>query len=180
MGIYEGVLSRRAVFGRGFLMITVTVGSQKFPFDRLIEKVDALVQSGAIKDKVFAQIGAGTYRPKSFEYKDFVSSEELSQRLARSDIVITHGGIGIIVTALKCGKKVIAVPRLEKFGEHVDDHQIQIIKKYDKLNYIEPCYDIEDLEKSLENIKTKKYADYNNYTSGAENIIQSIREFIGD
>ena len=53
--------------------------------------------------------------------------------MEKANIVITHGGTGAIIGAVKKGKKVIAVPRLAKYGEHVDDHQLQLIKQFDDL-----------------------------------------------
>ena len=156
-------------------MILITVGSQKFQFNRLLKKIDELIDKKVIKDKVFAQIGASDYVPKNYEYIDFVTQEEFNNLLEKSTIVITHAGTGVIVNATKKGKKVIAIPRLKKYGEHVDDHQIQLIKQFEELNIIEPCYDLDDLEMKLNKIKNKKY---NKYKSNKEEILKSIIDFI--
>ena len=156
-------------------MILITVGSQKFQFNRLLKKIDELIDKKVIKDKVFAQIGASDYVPKNYEYIDFVTQEEFNNLLEKSTIVITHAGTGVIVNATKKGKKVIAIPRLKKYGEHVDDHQIQLIKQFEELNLIEPCYDLDDLEMKLNKIKNKKY---NKYKSNKEEILKSIIDFI--
>ena len=60
-------------------------------------------------------------------------------------MVITHGGTGVIIGAVKQGKKVIAVPRLASYGEHVDDHQVQLLREFDGMNLICACYDSEKL-----------------------------------
>ena len=133
-------------------MILVTVGSQKFPFNRLLEKIDELIDKKVIKDKVFAQIGVSDYKPKNFEYKDFMSQDEFNKKIDECDMMITHAGTGVIVNAVKKEKKVIAIPRLAKYGEHVDDHQIQLIQEFDELNFIEPCYELDDLEDKLKAI----------------------------
>ncbi len=156
-------------------MILITVGSQKFQFNRLLKKIDELIDKKVIKDKVFAQIGASDYIPKNYEYIDFVTQEEFNNLLEKSTIVITHAGTGVIVNATKKGKKVIAIPRLKKYGEHVDDHQIQLIKQFEELNLIEPCYELDDLEMKLNKIKNKKY---NKYKSNKEEILKSIIDFI--
>ena len=156
-------------------MILVTVGSQKFPFNRLLEKIDELIDKKVIKDKVFAQIGVSDYKPKNFEYKDFMSQDEFNKKIDECDMMITHAGTGVIVNAVKKEKKVIAIPRLAKYGEHVDDHQIQLIQEFDELNFIEPCYELDDLEDKLKAIKNKKF---NKYESNTDVIIESIEEFI--
>lgn len=106
-------------------MIFVTVGSRNYPFDRLFEKLDSLYENGIITEPMFAQIGTSTYRPKHYEYKDFISQEEFLSKVEQADIVVSHGASGSIMKALNAGKKVIVVTRLEKYGEHINDHQIQ-------------------------------------------------------
>ena len=95
--------------------------------------------------------------------------------MGKADIVITHGGTGAIIGAVKLGKKVIAVPRLAKYGEHVDDHQLQLIKQFDDLNLIYSCKATEDLKIALKTVRNTKYASY---VSNTKNIIDSIEEFI--
>ena len=90
-------------------------------------------------------------------------------------LIITHAGTGVIVNSVKKGKKVIGVPRLSKYGEHVDDHQIQLIDEFSKLNFIESCNDVDSLDKAIENVKVKKY---DKYVSNTEKIIKNIEKFI--
>ena len=156
-------------------MILVTVGSQKFQFNRLLKKIDDLIENKIITDKVFAQIGVSDYKPKNYEYTDFLTQDEFLKKMDECDTVITHAGTGVIVNAVKKEKKVIAVPRLAKYGEHVDDHQIQLIKEFEELNFIEPVYDIDKLANSMNNIQNKKF---NRYVSNTENIIKNINSYI--
>ncbi len=156
-------------------MIFVTLGSQKFQFNRMLVEIDRLIEEGKITDKVFAQIGASDYKPKNFKYKDFLTQDEFKDYMKNANLVITHAGTGAIVTALKNDKLVIAIPRLARFGEHVDDHQIQLIDEFKELNFIEPVYEIEQLGDALELVKKNKY---NKYISNTKNIISDIEEFI--
>ena len=82
-------------------MILVTVGSQKFPFNRLLEKIDDLIDKGVIEDKVFAQIGVSDYKPKNYEYQDFMTQDEFNKKIEECDMMITHAGTGVIVNAVK-------------------------------------------------------------------------------
>lgn len=156
--------------------IFITLGSQKFQFNRLLEAVDELCEKGKVNaEDVFAQIGYSDYLPKNFNYKKFLDRDEFSKEIGKADIVITHGGTGAIIGAVKKGKKVIAVPRRAKYGEHVDDHQLQLIKQFDDLNLICSCQDADKLEDALNIVRR---TSYNSYKSNTSNIISSIEEYI--
>ncbi len=156
-------------------MIFITLGSQKFQFNRLLREVDRLVENGIITDKVFAQIGNSDYEPKYYEYDRFLNREEFSKRQQECDIVITHGGTGAIIGALKKGKKVIAVPRLAKYGEHVDDHQLQLLHQFDEMHLIEACYDIADLANAYNKLSV---TEYRHYISNTRAVIETIDKYI--
>lgn len=156
--------------------IFITLGSQKFQFNRLLKAVDELCEKGIVDaEDVFAQIGYSDYLPKSFSYKKFLDRDEFSAEMCKAEIVITHGGTGAIIGAVKKGKKVIAVPRRAKYEEHVDDHQLQLIKQFDDLNLICSCHDTSELESALDTVQKTKY---NNYNSNTFNIITSIDDYI--
>ena len=156
-------------------MIFVTLGSQKFQFDRLLKKLDELIEEGVITEPVTAQIGASTYEPKHYEYVRFMDREEFAATMDRCDTVVTHGGTGVIITAVKKGKKVIAVPRLAKYGEHVDDHQLQLLHQFDELQIICACYDLEEFEEKYRELGIKQYRPY---VSNTHVIIESIEEYL--
>ena len=130
-------------------MIFVCTGTQVYQFDRLLKEVDRLVEEGIIKDKVFAQTGASTYIPKNYEFKPFLSFDEFKEYQDKASLVITHGGTGALVSASKLGKNIVAVPRLVKYGEHTDDHQLQIIDVMEKEGYIRAAYSMDELGKTI-------------------------------
>ena len=156
-------------------MIFVSVGSQKFQFNRLLEKIDELIEKKIIKEPVFAQIGTSDYKPSNYEYTDFMTQDEFNKKIDECILLITHAGTGVIVNAVKKGKKVIATPRLAKYGEHVDDHQIQLIQQFDELNFIEPCYELNDLEIKLKEVQKK---EYKKYVSNTDTIIYRKRVWV--
>lgn len=156
-------------------MIFVALGSQKFQFNRLLRQIDKLVETGGITDTIFAQTGASDYLPKNYEYRPFLNQKEFDAVLTGSDLILTHGGTGVIFEALRKGKKVIAVPRLAKYGEHVDDHQIQIITQLDKMGFICPCMDPDDLACALMAVRTREYRCWKSNTGV---IMDSIREYL--
>lgn len=156
-------------------MIFVTLGSQKFQFNRLLQKIDDLIFDEVIQEPVFAQIGCSDYEPMKYNFQRFLDRNEFNLKMKESDIVITHGGTGAIISAVKAGKKVIGIPRLAKYEEHVDDHQIQLLHRFDDMGIIEACYDVGEL---IEKISIVKNTQYNTYHSNTSAIIKSIDEFI--
>ncbi len=131
-------------------MIFVSTGSRKFQFDRLIQKLDELVGNGILQDTVFAQIAETTYIPKNFEYSRYLTPEEFTEHQNCATIVITHAGTGALIGALKKGKQVIAVPRLAKYGEHSDDHQLQVAEALELEGYLRVVLDMEHLSETIQ------------------------------
>lgn len=155
--------------------IFITLGSQKFQFNRLLKVVDELCEKKMISAEVYAQVGYSDYTPKNYKYKDFLDREAFAREMDKADIVITHGGTGAIIGAVKKNKKVIAVPRLAKYGEHVDDHQIQLVEQFKEQNLICGIKDCDELEKAI------KYVENNTfdlYQSNTDDILQAIDKFI--
>lgn len=158
-------------------MIFVTLGSQKFQFNRLLIEIDKLIEEGHIKENVFAQIGYSDYLPKNYQYKKFLDRDEFSSVMSKCDIIITHGGTGAIIGAVKQCKKVIAISRLAKYEEHVDNHQLQIIKEFEDMNFIKGVKEVGKLGNALNEIK---YKSFSRYISNTDIIINDIEEFISN
>lgn len=136
MGDAKTVLPQGNLRGVSVLMIFVTVGSRPYPFDRLFRKLDSLYEENVLVEPMFAQIGTSTYQPKHFAYKDYISPDEFDERINEADIVVSHGASGSIMKALNAKKKVIVVTRLEKYGEHINDHQIQNNEAFSSNHYV--------------------------------------------
>ncbi|MGM0216066.1 PssE/Cps14G family polysaccharide biosynthesis glycosyltransferase [Enterococcus sp. AZ109] len=159
-------------------MIFVTVGSQKFPFDRLLKEVDQLIESGVIKEEVFAQTGHSTYLPQKFSYQPFLDQSLFEEKLKECDVLITHGGTGVIVTALKMGKKIIAVPRLAKYQEHVDNHQIELLAQFSGQNLICYCEEVDELASLVETIHERTFETFSsNTTAYLEDLTYELSSF---
>lgn len=156
-------------------MIFITVGSQKFQFNRLLKEVDRLIEEKQINEEVFAQTGYSDYQPSNYQYKNFLDRDEFVEVMKKCDKVITHGGTGAIVGAVKQGKKVIAIPRLKEFDEHVDDHQLQITEQFKEMNFINSINKIDDLAEIINKINNSVFKEY---SSNTINIINEINNFI--
>lgn len=158
-------------------MIFVTLGSQKFQFNRLLKAIDHQIEEGKIKGEVFCQRGYSDYSPHHFSYVDFMNADDFQDQINECDLVIAHSGTGSIIKALKAGKKVIVVPRKEKFHEHVDDHQIQIAKMFEETGLILACYDENDLYKKIEESASFHVKPY---ISNTDHVLDMIGKDIED
>ncbi|HFK1497453.1 TPA: PssE/Cps14G family polysaccharide biosynthesis glycosyltransferase [Bacillus paranthracis] len=157
-------------------MILITVGSQKFQFDRLLKEIDHLVEEKKIQsDEVFAQIGYSTYEPRLYSYKKFLNKEEFLDLMEKSEIIITHGGTGSIINGVKKEKKVIGIPRMVEHGEHVDNHQFEIIEQFTNSKLIYGISDVNEIENALELVKNM---EFRKYESNTNNIIGILETFL--
>ncbi|HEM6089887.1 TPA: multidrug MFS transporter [Streptococcus suis] len=116
-------------------MIFVTVGTHEQPFNRLLEEIDRLKKDGVLTDDVFIQTGFSTYEPKYCSWKKFLSYSEMEEYMSKATIVITHGGPATFMGSISKGKRTIVVPRQKKYGEHINDHQIEFCKKIVKKGF---------------------------------------------
>lgn len=152
-------------------MILVTLGTQKQSFNRLLD----MIEKSNINDKIIVQAGYTKYKSKKMKILDFVNYQEMDKLIKQADLIITHGGTGSIVTAIKQGKKVIACPRLKKYGEHVDDHQKQIVDIFSEVGYILKLDENDNLDELVQKIKTKKMIPFKSNTT---NFINNLKKEI--
>ncbi len=125
------------------IFVTVSVG----PFERMIKVMDELAPK--LGEEILMQIGMTEYEPKNCKFFSFCSKIDIRQYFKKSDLIITHGGCGSIVTALRLEKKCISLPRYHKYNEHVDDHQLQIVRELEKQKRLIAVYDVNDLEEAI-------------------------------
>lgn len=130
-------------------MIFVTVGTQKFQMNRIIEAVDRLAERGRLPDTVFVQTGHSTYQPQYCDWSPFIEKDEATKKTNECSVLICHGGVGSILMGLKARKKVLVVPRKKEFGEHVDDHQVEIAEAFMKKGYVKMVDSVSDLDTIL-------------------------------
>lgn len=156
------------------ILILILTGTAK-PFFRLLEAVSYCVKNNLIKEEVVAQIGVTDFQDKSIQTFDFATAKELSKLIDEASIIITHGGVGTIIDCLKKNKKILAVPRLKKYKEVANNHQIQIVNEFGNRGYIIPVYDLSHLSDKINEAKTFKP---NSYESNKANFIKEVRNCI--
>lgn len=156
-------------------MIFVSLGTQDKDFSRLLKAIDREIERGVIKEKVIVQAGHTKYESDNMEIFDLLPTDEFNKLIEESSLVITHGGVGNILSAIKRNKPVIAAARLKKFKEHTNDHQKQIIDEFVKQGYILELRDFNKLGKLVEKAKVFKAKKFK---SNTQNMIKLIEAYI--
>lgn len=156
-------------------MILVILGTQNMPFDRLLKAIDNQIKIGNIKDEVIVQAGSTKFESQNMEIFDLIPSNKFDELLKKADLIISHAGVGSILGGITLNKKMIIAARDKKYGEHVNNHQFEILDQFENDGYILGLHDFDTLDILLKQVKTfnpKKYVSNQNY------IISKIEEFI--
>ena len=157
------------------IKIFVPLGTQKFPFERIILALNKLVEKGAYKKEEILMQSTLTPIEPLFKYVDLITQEQFSSYMKEAEIIITHSGVNSIISAMNMNKPLIICPRFKRFGEHVDNHQDEIAtlmqEKYDIL----VCRDMNDLEQL---IKMAPNHSYKPWSSNKEDLIHTIKKLI--
>ena len=141
-------------------MIFVVLGTQDKSFERLLKAIDEQIEMKNIKEKVIVQAGSTKYKSKNMQILDLIPIKDFNSYIKKSKYIISHGGVGTILDAIKMKKKVIVVPRLKEYGEHENNHQIEITDEFAKGGYIIPCKDLNNLGSAIEKIEKFKPKEY--------------------
>jgi len=156
-------------------MILILLGTQNNSFHRLLEEIERNIDNGNIQEEVVVQKGYTKFESKNMILYNQLPLMEIEQLTQKANLIITHGGVGSIINSIKNNKKVIAVPRLKKYNEHVNDHQLDIIKSFNELGYIIGLNGVEELTDAL-----KKVQDFEpkQYISNTGHILEIVENFI--
>lgn len=155
-------------------MILVTLGTQDKRFYRLLDAIQKQIDLGNIKDKVVVQAGCSSdYESKDMEIFDLIPMEEFDNLISKCDLLITHGGVGSIITGLKNNKKVIAAARLSEYKEHTNNHQLQIIENFSNEGYILNLSNFDELGNMIKNINKFKPKKYKSNTNKFVKLVES-------
>ena len=152
-------------------MIFVSLGTQDKPFKRLLD----LLENSDIDEEMIVQAGYTDYESEKMKIIKYISKDDFDDYIRKADCVICHAGVGTIVTALSLGKKVLAVPRLAKYGEHHNDHQLQIADAYYRKGYILVMSEDDDINEKLQELKDFEPKPY---VSNNEVFVQKLKDYI--
>ena len=129
----------------------LTVGMHEGGFVRLVRAADDLAAQG--KQEIVAQIADTPYRPRHLRWFRYASDERMVRIASAADVVIAHCGAGSVLLALRLRKPLVVVPRLRRFGEHHDDHQLQLARYLGKQGSAVVVEDEKELEAAVESAK---------------------------
>ena len=152
-------------------MIFVTMGTGHYGFDRLVREMDQIAAS--INETVLMQIGNTDYEPQNAEFFRFCSPQQLEQYVRDSRLVVSHVGVGTIMLLLKLAKPFILVPRMRKYGENIDDNQVETAEPLEKEGVI-VVYETGDL-KGLLGMANAKHLHIS--SDGGEALALALKEY---
>ena len=140
-------------------MIFVTVGTHYQGFERLIQKMDKI--AAEIDDEVIMQTGYTKYEPRNAKWFKFMEYDEILNIYKKADIIVSHAGAGTLLDAMSFEKRVIVVPRLKKFDEHIDDQQLELAEALKNSGRATAVYNIEKLGEIVTNSISSYYSESN-------------------
>jgi UDP-N-acetylglucosamine transferase subunit ALG13 len=151
-------------------MIFVTVGTSSWNFTRLIKEMDHIAEE--INEEVIIQIGYDKYEPKNAKYFRTTTKEEMERLYESARIIVSHAGIGAIISAIKHNKPIIVIPRRMEYGEHFDNHQVDIARELEREGIVKVVWDIKEIGKVLRD-ETINYEFRKN-----KRLVITLREYI--
>jgi UDP-N-acetylglucosamine transferase subunit ALG13 len=137
-------------------VILVSVGTHFQRFERLVASMDELAARSP--ETVIIQTGFTPYRPAHAQWFPFKERAEMEALIRQARVLVTHGGAGSLITGLRLGTPIVAVPRLRRYGEHVDDHQVELIEALARQGKIVAVYDLAGLADAIELAATRRSA----------------------
>jgi UDP-N-acetylglucosamine transferase subunit ALG13 len=157
------------------MKIFVVVGTQE-PFDRMVKTIDLWARNNSTHS-IFAQISRAEYKPEFIGFTDFISPELFDQHFNEADLIVSHAGMGTIISALRHSKPIIVMPRLASMHEHRNDHQLATAKSFEKLGYVKAVYSEKELYNELNTAESIVPAPV--IGPGASNeLINTLKNFI--
>lgn len=156
-------------------MILVITGNCLYRFDRLIKEMDNIAKKNY--EKVIIQTGHISYKIQTAKHFRFLSEEEFSKLYESARLIVSHAGIGSIMTALRYNKPFIIVPRMKKHGENRDDHQLEIAVEIENEEIATVVYDVKNLEKLINSGQLYSRKGFNNEKTI---LIDKLRRYLID
>ena len=156
-------------------MILITVGTDS-PFDRLVKVVDKWAGEHARED-IYAQIGEGGWEPKNIRFSHFLKPPEFQKLFNSAKVVVSHAGMGTILSALHQEKPILVMPKRASLGEHRNEHQLATARWMLEMGRVNVAFDEDELRERLDRLDDlKPGGKIGSFAS--EKLVQGIRDFI--
>ncbi len=131
-------------------MIFLTVGTD-LPFDRMVKVVDRWARENGRRD-VFAQIGEGGWEPDYIRFANFLQPPEFVEHFKLASVIISHAGMGTILSALHYGKPILVMPKRASLGEHRSEHQTATARRMMEIGGVNVAFDENELRELLDQL----------------------------
>ena len=156
-------------------MILVLLGTQNNSFHRLLKEVEKNIENKNINEEVIVQVGYTKYETEKMKIFQTLPKEELGELIKKANYIISHGGVGSMITSNQEGKKVIAVPRQKKYQELVIYNKNATVEEFKQKGYVIGIEEVEELEEAIKKLEEFEPVLYQRKES---NIIKIIEEYI--
>ena len=157
------------------IKLFVPLGTQKFPFNRLIKALNALVEKGVFKpEEIVMQSSLYEVEPK-FTHYELIPASKFEELIEKAELVITHSGVNSIISCMKRKKPLVIVPRLKQYGEHVDNHQVEIAQLMKQKFDVIVVEDMKDLEGAIKEAKNHVYKQWVSHNS---ELVRAIKDIV--
>lgn len=154
-------------------MIFVTLGTQDKEFKRLLVSIEEYAKE--YDEEVVVQAGYTKYESSILKIYDFLSQEEFEKYMSEADIVVTHAGVGSILTALKYGKPIVSAARSVEYKEHTNDHQKEILGRFDDEGYVIALQDFTKMKEAIQHARVMQVKEYD---SNNANFVSKMKAYI--
>ena len=159
-------------------MILVLLGTFPLPFDRPLKEIEKAIEKGLITEEVIVQNGHTDFTSDFLTFRPFIPMDELMVLYEKADLIISHAGTGSLIKGLRENKKIIGIARLQKYGESVDDHQMELLNEFALAGYIFPWHERENFglvyEKAKDFVPKKFISDNKKITEFLIKYIDAI------
>lgn len=155
-------------------MIFATIGTQA-PFDRFVRIVDKVAEE--MDEEIIVQAFRDKYEPKNVELVDFLPPDEFNRLFAKARLIVSHAGMGTIISAMQQGKPIIVFPRIAALGEHRNEHQMATARQMEKMKYVYVAFDEPELRRLM--LVPDLQPLHSLGSKAAQSLIDSLSEFIG-
>lgn len=154
-------------------MIFVTVGMHDQGFERLIRKMDEIAPE--LGEEVLIQIGHTRYEPKNAEWFRFLADDDdILKIYKKASLIVSHGGAGTLLSALSLAKPLVVVPRMKRFGEHIDDQQLELAEAMEEKECASIAYDVDEILEKIDSMRWKQEKKHD----PDQNLIKFISDFL--
>jgi UDP-N-acetylglucosamine transferase subunit ALG13 len=141
-----------------------------------MEAVERANREGVFGEDVVVQYGHSIVVPTGCRSHQFLAREEFRMLVREASLIITHAGAGTIGQCFKAGKRPIVVPRLKAYGEHVNDHQMELVRQLECLGRV---YAVHDLQSLPDVVRTAKALGASQAVFGMDSqVLCTVREYL--